>query len=64
VVAPDGWIYLEQPRPLQGDAALQVGLRIVRHGRAGAVHFHLLRHDADDLDTGPAPIPPRSRHLG
>jgi len=54
VVAPDGWIYLEQPRPLEADAALQAGLRIVRQRRAGGVHFHLLRHDAVDLDDGPA----------
>ena len=54
VVAPDGWIYLEQPQPLQADAALQVGLRVVRQGRAGAVHFHLLRREgAEDPDKGP-----------
>ena len=54
VVAPDGWIYLEQPQPLQADAALQVGLRVVRQGRAGAVHFHLLRRgDTDDPGKGP-----------
>ena len=61
VIAPDGWIYLEQPRPLDADAALPAGLRVVRQGRAGAVHFHLLRRaPADAPDGAPAPAPSSS----
>lgn len=49
-----GWIYLEAPLPVlddqtpesarAGDAALRLpsGLRLHRHGKAGAVHYHLI----------------------
>jgi 16S rRNA (guanine(966)-N(2))-methyltransferase RsmD len=43
LLAPDGLIYLEADRAwLPADAA-QAGLSLWRQGRAGAVHFHLLR---------------------
>jgi 16S rRNA (guanine966-N2)-methyltransferase len=40
VAAADGLIYAEQPQPL---TALPEGWLLHRQGRAGAVHFHLLR---------------------
>ena len=41
---PDGgWVYLEAPQPF----ASRPGLKLHRHGQAGAVHFHLfMRVDA------------------
>ena len=46
VVARDGFIYLEADRPFTDEAVLGPGLRLHRHGRAGAVHFHLLQRSA------------------
>ncbi|HEY1392690.1 MAG TPA: RsmD family RNA methyltransferase, partial [Methylibium sp.] len=51
LLAPGGWLYLEADR-VYGDADLS-GLVVHRHGKAGAVHYHLLqptppRHDNDD----------------
>ncbi|MEO7152675.1 MAG: 16S rRNA (guanine(966)-N(2))-methyltransferase RsmD [Burkholderiaceae bacterium] len=43
VVAPNGWIYLEADRPVAPEFAASLGLFVHRQGRAGAVHFHLLR---------------------
>ncbi|MGY4830815.1 16S rRNA (guanine(966)-N(2))-methyltransferase RsmD [Sphaerotilaceae bacterium SBD11-9] len=44
VVAPGGFIYLEADRSFVDEPALdEMGLRLHRHGRAGAVHFHLIR---------------------
>ncbi|MBH1985824.1 MAG: 16S rRNA (guanine(966)-N(2))-methyltransferase RsmD [Burkholderiales bacterium] len=40
-VPAGGWIYVEAPRELGIDAL--AGLRRQRHGRAGAVHFHLFQ---------------------
>jgi 16S rRNA (guanine966-N2)-methyltransferase len=37
-LAADGRIYAEAPRRLEAPA----GFEVVRHGRAGAVHYHLL----------------------
>jgi 16S rRNA (guanine(966)-N(2))-methyltransferase RsmD len=53
IVAADGWIYVEQRRPLDAEADLPAGFGVVRQGRAGAVHFHLLRRSAGRLDSGP-----------
>ena len=41
-VAPAGFIYAEAAREL----APPEGLRVWRHARAGAVHYHLLQRDA------------------
>ncbi|SOZ59902.1 conserved hypothetical protein, putative methyltransferase [Cupriavidus taiwanensis] len=42
---PGGAIYVETDHPLTGaDAPVPAALEIVRHARAGAVHFHLLQH--------------------
>jgi 16S rRNA (guanine966-N2)-methyltransferase len=43
VVSAKGVIYAESNAPLEEDAAAACGLQIVRSGRAGHVHFHLLR---------------------
>lgn len=37
-----GFVYLEAPRPWTGEELADVGLRLHRSGKAGAVHFHLL----------------------
>ncbi|MCP3020742.1 16S rRNA (guanine(966)-N(2))-methyltransferase RsmD [Cupriavidus basilensis] len=42
---PGGAVYVETDRALIGpDAPVPAALEIVRHARAGAVHFHLLQH--------------------
>jgi 16S rRNA (guanine966-N2)-methyltransferase len=38
-----GLVYLEAPRAWEGDELAQLGLQLHRHGKAGAVAFHLLR---------------------
>lgn len=46
VVTPGGFIYLEADRSFEGDASLtDLGLRLHRHARAGAVHFHLIQRN-------------------
>jgi 16S rRNA (guanine966-N2)-methyltransferase len=42
LVVPDGFIYLEADRAFD-EAALGPGLRLHRHGKAGAVHYHLIQ---------------------
>ncbi len=42
-VADSGLVYLEAPRAWGDDELAQIGLQTHRHGRAGQVHFHLLR---------------------
>ena len=42
---PGGVVYVESDKPLIGaDAPVPASLEIIRHARAGAVHFHLLQH--------------------
>lgn len=43
LVTPGGVVYAESGAPLEPAAAENCGLRIVRAGRAGHVHFHLLQ---------------------
>lgn len=43
LVADEGLIYAESNAPLAADTAAALGLRVVRAGRAGQVHFHLLQ---------------------
>ena len=43
LVVPDGFVYLEADRGFDDAAVQPLGLRVHRHGRAGAVHFHLLQ---------------------
>ena len=42
-VAPDGFVYLEAPRPWPDDSLAAAGLQRHRYLKAGAVHAHLLR---------------------
>ena len=42
-VSADGFVYLEAPRPWTDADLATLGLALHRHGRAGAVAFHLLR---------------------
>ena len=42
-IGPQGFIYLEAPRPWTTDELARMGLAVHRQGRAGAVAFHLLR---------------------
>ncbi|MBP0620027.1 16S rRNA (guanine(966)-N(2))-methyltransferase RsmD [Cupriavidus consociatus] len=45
LVRPGGAVYVETDHGLTGaDAPVPASLEIVRHARAGAVHFHLLQH--------------------
>ena len=50
-VPAGGWLYLEADRLFgDDDAAVRAaGLRVHRHGQAGAVHFHLFQHMADGV---------------
>ncbi|MEY4978575.1 MAG: Ribosomal small subunit methyltransferase [Pseudomonadota bacterium] len=43
MLAPEGLIYLEAPRPWQPDELASLGLHTQRLGQAGQVAFHLLR---------------------
>ena len=45
VAAADGWIYLELGKTLGAVEPLPRGLIVARQGRAGSVHFHLLRRE-------------------
>jgi 16S rRNA (guanine966-N2)-methyltransferase len=42
-IGPEGFVYLEAPRPYAADQLAALGLAVHRDGRAGAVAFHLLR---------------------
>ncbi len=42
VVVPGGYVYLEADRAFD-PAALDAGLTLHRHGKAGAVHYHLIQ---------------------
>jgi 16S rRNA (guanine966-N2)-methyltransferase len=41
-VATPGFVYLEAPKPWTDDELAELGLKVHRFGKAGAVHFHLL----------------------
>jgi 16S rRNA G966 N2-methylase RsmD len=43
LLRPEGLVYVESARPLDAAALEACRLEPVRAGRAGAVHFHLLR---------------------
>ena len=45
LVVPAGFLYVERGEALAEPALALLGLRLHRHGRAGAVHFHLLQRD-------------------
>jgi len=42
-LAPSGWVYLEDDHAWGADDCAAAGWLLQRSGRAGAVHFHLLR---------------------
>lgn len=46
LVPVDGWVYLEAPVAWADEALAPLGLQLVRHLKAGAVHAHLLRRIA------------------
>lgn len=46
LVVPHGFIYVEAARALEEEPLLALGLKLHRHGRAGAVYFHLLMRSA------------------
>jgi len=56
LVADDGFIYVESPQPL---SEAPPGWAMHRHGRAGAVHFHLLCRGHGDDYTADGDLPPR-----
>jgi 16S rRNA (guanine966-N2)-methyltransferase len=43
VLSAQGAIYLEAPESWDDDRLIAVGLKVVKQGKAGAVHFHLLK---------------------
>jgi len=43
LVVPGGFIYLESDRPFTDETVAPLGLKVHRHARAGAVHYHLLQ---------------------
>lgn len=46
LLAPQGMIYLEAPQAWQAESLQPWGLTVWRHGKAGAVHYHLLHRVA------------------
>ncbi|WP_395061424.1 16S rRNA (guanine(966)-N(2))-methyltransferase RsmD [Paraburkholderia silvatlantica] len=49
LVAPDGWLYVESGEPIDPAArSALAGWRVVREGRAGAVHYHLLQRENEE----------------
>ena len=56
LLVPEGLMYLEAPEPWNEERLAPLGLRLRKHGRAGAVHYHLLQRD--NLGAGaPDPLP-------
>ncbi|RKP58823.1 16S rRNA (guanine(966)-N(2))-methyltransferase RsmD [Pararobbsia silviterrae] len=45
LVAPGGALYVESKAPVEDLGELPPDWAVVRRGRAGLVHYHLLRHD-------------------
>jgi 16S rRNA (guanine966-N2)-methyltransferase len=53
VVVPGGFVYLEAPARLEAERLAADGVyELYRHGRAGAVHFHLLRRVVEPQAAG------------
>ncbi len=48
LVVPGGFIYLEAPKAL---TQVPEGWQLHRHGRAGAVHFHLLMRESPGINS-------------
>lgn len=49
-----GALYLEAPQAWTGEQLAPLGYRLHRHGRAGAVHFHLLQCNIQPAPAGQA----------
>ncbi len=47
LLAPGGVVYLEAPRAWGDEELAPLGLRCLKNGRAGQVHYHLLHRIAD-----------------
>jgi len=45
LVVPGGFVYLEADRAFDDTAVGGLGLQVHRHGKAGSVHFHLLKRE-------------------
>ena len=43
-IGATGFIYLEAPKAWTDEELVDLGLKVHRFGKAGAVHFHLLQH--------------------
>jgi 16S rRNA (guanine(966)-N(2))-methyltransferase RsmD len=56
LLVPQGFVYLEADRAYAAEEASPLGLRLHRHGQAGAVHFHLLQRD--ETVSAPATLRP------
>jgi 16S rRNA (guanine966-N2)-methyltransferase len=48
IVSAEGSLYVESGEPLEEDAPALAGWAVVRRGKAGAVHFHLLQRENDE----------------
>lgn len=48
LVADDGWLYVEADAPLDEADPLLARWNVVRRGKAGAVHYHLLQRENDE----------------
>ena len=46
LLAPQGYVYLEAPKAWTAQDLLPWGLELWRHGKAGAVYYHLLQRAA------------------
>jgi 16S rRNA (guanine966-N2)-methyltransferase len=49
LVSEDGFLYVESGSPIEpGETEALAGWTLVRHGKAGAVHYHLLQRENDE----------------
>ena len=55
LLAPQGSIYLEAPRPWQAEELHALGLQCFRQGKAGMVHYHLLEAQPAEQGDNRAP---------
>ena len=54
-ISETGLVYLEAPRAWSDEELLPLGLKLHRSGKAGAVHFHLLKGTASTADAQDTP---------
>lgn len=53
LLAAHGQIYLEAPRAWNDEELAEFGLHLVRHGKAGMVHYHLLERGLLSTEDNP-----------